>query len=988
MGCRQWGAMGLIGTLAAWSPAQSPGTVTESLRMSMAPGFTDSLDPGDEFGAAIADIGDLDGNGIHDLLVGAPGEKVGPSSDAGRGCAFVILRSAEGVKAFHRIGAEDQLLPGVDTGDKLGRGVAFLGDLDGDGRVEVALGQPEGEISLPTSPGRVWIVSLESDGTVGSHVEISEGLGGFSGALAPRGQFGWSVAALGDLDGDGVTELAVGSPKYDEIPAGTADLGAVWVLFLEASGHVKAQHRISGKIGGVGTQMQVDDYLGHAVAGPGDLDHDGVPDLVAAAPYREMGGVEDGGVVFTLLLNPDGTVKQCVGLGAALGDPPVALTDGAGLGFALASVGDIDGNGVPDVAASSPGDQDGASGSLEIGALWFLMLRANGTLKDASKISALSGGLGAPVEPGDRFATGLAVVGGPGAPGSFVLAGGATEDDHDLPPGTINDPGAVWLLQLDATPSVQAWTKLNDETPGFENTLHPRGRFGHAAAAIGDIDGDGVHDLAVGAPDDGAGTSVGSGAVFILLRAPDGGVKSWHKLDAYSEPAIGLGLGDDFGAGLAAPGDVNGDGHADLAVSASGTEPEGAVHVLFLDGAGQVQSSTRIAPGESGFVPPPGLHSFGRTVGAMPDLDGDGVPELLAAMNLPQLPGQTYEATILILFLAPDGSVRSTSSISYGTPGFPYHLRIEPEWPLSFAPLGDLDGDGHPELAVGAGAHGSGPEQQYGIVWILTLGPDGGVLGVHEIANGIGGLPAGLLGFLDRFGTSVTGLPDIDGDGVRDLAVGAGGEDGPFLAENSGGLWILRLKPNMSVKGWQLVADTTGGFSGPPLDAFSELGHALALLQDGDQIKLTAGAPRFKAGGDYERGELWTLTLATGGDPWATLGLGLAGSFGMPNLQASGPLLPDTDVELTAFYPTAFAPATLVLGLSQANIPFKGGVLVPAPNILLPGLVLDAAGTLVLQSAFPPGVPSGTQLFLQLWITGGGGPKGFVATNAVSGLLP
>src|SRR6185503_18321104 len=109
--------------------------------------------------------------------------------------------------------------------------------------------------------------------------------------------------------------------------------------------------------------------------------------------------------------------------------------------------------------------------------------------------------------------------------------------------------------------------------------------FGSAVAALGDIDRDGVTDLAVGAQGDDTGGAPGAnrGAVYILLMNADGSVKSSSKVDSLTPTGPVLANGDSFGSSIASPGDLDGDGVSDLAVGASGSATNrGAVHVLFL----------------------------------------------------------------------------------------------------------------------------------------------------------------------------------------------------------------------------------------------------------------------------------------------------------------------------------------------------------------------------------------------------------------------
>jgi hypothetical protein len=120
----------------------------------------------------------------------------------------------------------------------------------------------------------------------------------------------------------------------------------------------------------------------------------------------------------------------------------------------------------------------------------------------------------------------------------------------------------------------------------------------------------------------------------------------------------------------------------------------------------------------------------------------------------------------------------------------------------------------------------------------------------------------------------------------------------------------------------------------------------------------------------------------------STSGLGLGGSDGVPVLEGVSTLLPLDPIALSLEKALAGSTTNLVVGVSTIFAPFKGGTLVPAPDVLLLGLPVDAGGRLLLQGTWPAGIPSGTGVHFQHWVTDQAGPAGFAASNGLGGTTP
>jgi hypothetical protein len=404
--------------------------------------------------------------------------------------------------------------------------------------------------------------------------KISADEGSFNGDLNTGDRFGSAVGSPGDLESDGVQDLAVGAPFTDD--EGT-DRGAVWFLFMDDTGRVDLEREISGSTGGFGGDLDDDDLFGSALAGTGDVNEDGVSDLAAGAPGDDDGGT-DRGAVWTLFLNDAGGVrdeqKLADGAGGFRGD----LDDGDRFGSAVAGIGDVNGDGVADLAVGAPGDDSNGS---DRGAVWILFLTPGGRVLGEQKLADDAGGFDGDLDDGDRFGSAVAGIGDVNGDGVADLAVGAPGDDSNG-----SDRGAVWIVFLTPGGRVLDEQKLADGDGGFGGELDDGDRFGSAVAGIGDVNGGGVTGLAVGAPYDDDGSD-DAGAVWILFLEDDGRVDAWQKVSR-DEGGFGgdLDSGDLFGAALAGIDDLDNNGVVDLAVGAPGDddggEDKGAVWTLFM----------------------------------------------------------------------------------------------------------------------------------------------------------------------------------------------------------------------------------------------------------------------------------------------------------------------------------------------------------------------------------------------------------------------
>lgn len=275
--------------------------------------------PGDFLDASAVLLPDIDGDGRPDLVVGAPHVVLNGQPDAG---VVYVFSGADGQGTRAIAG------PGPQPRQRFGASVALLGDVDGDGHPEVAVGAPGAVTSGKPQSGSVSIVSPAR----GRVLSVWRGVGGE--------QLGTAVAAVGDLDGDRQVDLAVGAPAAHP---GDRE-GAGRVLYLSG---------VDTHLLGVLEGASPGDRLGQALASAGDLNGDGTLKLIVGMPGHRSAAHDGTGAILIAVPAQNRAVLQIDG-------PPGSQAFGA----VVAGGGDFDGDGRPDFLAADPrADVEGRSGA-------------------------------------------------------------------------------------------------------------------------------------------------------------------------------------------------------------------------------------------------------------------------------------------------------------------------------------------------------------------------------------------------------------------------------------------------------------------------------------------------------------------------------------------------------------------------------------------------------------------------------------------------
>lgn len=389
------------------------------------------------------------------------------------------------------------------------------------------------------------------------------------------------------------------------------------------------------------------------------------------------------------------------------------------------------------------------------------------------KIEEGSGGFFATLDAGDRFARDHDQAGDINGDGVIDLVIGARSDDDGA-----TDAGAVYILFMNNDGTVQSNQKISATQGGFTDTLLANNFFGYGVAGIGDYDGDNIPDIAVSAP---ASTNI---ALYIIHLNSNGTVKSFVKNSNI------------MAQGLSAVGDLNNDGRIDLVAcdprSNQGGILRGAIQILFFDASSNVvpANSVHISSTQGGFGT--GLADNdqfgGREVAMLGDIDNDGTLEMAVGAFM----SDGGKGAIWILSLDSNNfNVVSKLKITEGMNGFTDTLTTGANpngtaganFGHALSKIGDLNGDGVPDLMTGAN------QQNEGWGYILYLNSDKTVKTFTRINNIDGGFDLALSNEA-RFSRSISFIGDLRGDGT--IAVNYGGRAG---AGSTGTLYLLFFKP-------------------------------------------------------------------------------------------------------------------------------------------------------------------------------------------------
>lgn len=703
------------------------------------------------FGSSVASAGDVNGDGFSDVVVGAPSYTTGAQDG---GSAFVFLGSPAGIGNGNPATASAHLSSTFSI-DGLGASVSGAGDVNGDGYADIIVGHPRYNVDQGIE-GAAFVFLGSSTGvasatTATAHARVK--------SSQPEAEFGFSVSGAGDLNGDGYADIVVGAKRYDH---GSGNEGAAFVFLGGASGIA------TGDPASAAAQIESDQAgaeLGWSVSGAGDVNGDGYSEIIVGAPNFDAGQPDEGAAFLYL----GGSLGIQSGSSATAAAQIEANQGNANLGWSVSSAGDVNGDGYSDVVV---GAHDFDAGQSNEGAAFVFMGGPSG-VADGSPASAPAQ-LEANQGSADfgRSVSGAGDVNGDGY--SDVIVGAP-----DFDAGQTNEGAAFVFLG-----SASGIADGNPTTAAAQlESNQANASLGWSVAGVLDVNADGYSDVAVGAHRYDSG-ELDEGAVFVFAGSASG-VADGNPTTAMAR-LQGNQAGAAFGESVSGPGDVDGDGDAEVLVGAgtydAGQVDEGAAFLFpgrasgVADGSPQT-AATRIEGDQLGAA-------LGRSVAGAGDVNGDGFADVI--VGAPDYDSAAIDAGAAFVFHGGPTGVVGGGPLS--SPARLVSNQSGSRMGSAVAPAGDLDGDGFADVIVGASAYDSG-EIDEGAAFVFRGGPSGiGHLGLLSAAGRLESNQSGA-----AMGSSVAGTGDVNADGYADALVGAplfdagqGNEGAAFLFSSNG----------------------------------------------------------------------------------------------------------------------------------------------------------------------------------------------------------
>jgi hypothetical protein len=442
-------------------------------------------------------------------------------------------------------------IDGNDAGDLAGRSVSGAGDVNGDGLADLIIGASYADPDGKSEAGETYVVFGKASNMTIELVNLGDGGFRIDGS-APYDNSGYSVSGAGDVNGDGLADLIIGSPE--DFDGNDDRSGRSYVVFGKASSTPIDLDNLGSdgfRIDGI----DANDRSGRSVAGAGDVNGDGLADLIVGAWFADPGGENSAGESYVVFGKASSSTVDLANLGS--GGFRIEGIDADDLsGHSVSGAGDVNGDGLADLIIGAYGADPG--GNSYAGESYVVFGKASSSTVDLENLS--SGGFRINgIDSSDLSGRSVAGAGDVNGDGLADLIVGAT--------GARIDQGETYLVfgKVGSAPVNLA----NLGAGGFRiDGSSISDRSGRSVSGAGDVNGDGRADLVIGAFTADPGFVTNAGESYVVFGKADNTLVELANLGAGGFRMTGVDPDDFSGFSVSGAGDVNGDGLADLIIGA------------------------------------------------------------------------------------------------------------------------------------------------------------------------------------------------------------------------------------------------------------------------------------------------------------------------------------------------------------------------------------------------------------------------------------